>query len=675
MPASSDATLKYSYFINSKRLNFTDNVATVEANIDILPGNDASVVVAIYSGSDDLNNIHKFFIGRTTQSSQSNYFLLTINCSDVHITLNTERGNKNAKVNIDKNSSLYEGAFISVYKVKQPSNVFKESIIFSKNITFKTSGSYLLGTGYEFNPFFRADRGNRLYTYKYQIDDNDPVTTSFRQSGPQTFQADNIIINFNNTYNAFEVKLLLPATVSPGQHNFSMWMEPSPYYPTDLEAVANLSDDEELVTSFEFLEGGSMTASTESGFVRYDADLSDVSIEKRKLKTNCRAILAVNDMLVEGFCNRLTDLGTASFVFNEPYDGTDVYPFEVYIGGNEGSSYYSEYMYSQYDTNSGYLQNGREIRLFYVVRKDTPKPYKAIIPEQTIEYSASAVGWVTDKRYIDELNSVMNREVHVELSFLDEGAPYSEPIDIFTTVELKDRGESIAFDIGSAFGFHLSVFGDSNGCVYSKDDTFSYQGRIKFHVYTGTKPEPEPAPKPDPMMSSKWNKNFTAQYNDNSTAGEIKDFLRKEKKKITGHNIHELLDDLEEIGEGGDDSGSSCKCISLVEEVTPGTSDTTYTLKGATADKVYEAFRSGNHIGIVVNIENVGSTGYGSASGFLSNIYLDSSNNTYIAEVLFGASIFNAEGGTFYAFTNARSYSAVAGQELTCKMLNGGSAA
>lgn len=669
MPVSTDGTVLTSQFITSQRLNFdAENVAIVTASIAARPNNESKVIVAIYSDSDDLNNIHKFFIANTSVEVYANYEFIKISGNDIGITLNTEQRNTNARVHVNGSTSNYEGAKISVYKVVQPSDYFKETLVFEKNITFKNSNGYLLGTGYKFNPFFVRDRDNRLYTYKYQIDNNAPVTTQFRNPGPYGYTADNIVINTNLPGDVFDVRLQLPTSVSAGNHIFRMWMEPTPFYPTDLESFAELRSNEELVSVVEEAHTETpLLANTADEFNLYDSDDITYDVDElgdlNRIVSGCRAVLAVNEQLYSGHC--ASDGTTIRFVFGQ---GDNFhYPFEVSFIRDTSRIRYKEYISIASDRNNGQLTEGRRFSLYYVAKKASPDtPYKAIIPEQTIKFSSDDAGWPTDKSYQDELQDALDagEEVHVELTFLDDGAPYSEPIDVFAPIELRDRGETIRITIMSDVWFSLYLFGDANGAVRTADDTYSYQGRIKFHVYTGTKPEPEPAPKPDPMMSSKWNKNFTAQYNDNSTAGEIKDFLRKEKKKITGHNIHELLDDLEEIGEGGDDSGSSCKCISLVEEIESGSSATTCTLKGATADKVYEAFCSGNPVGIVVNVPITGSDVFMRVSGYLGRIYLDSSNNTYYATVMFAMAHLSGSVGSFYAFTSSRQYSAMAGQEL-----------
>lgn len=651
MPVSTDATIINFKFIDTQRLNFTDGVASVVAIPDKRPNNNQQVIVAIFSGSDNLNNISKYFIATASVSTYANYQSITINGHGVSVALNTERGNKNASVRVTGDSSQYEGAFISVYSVYQPSIFFRENVVFSKRIRFKEyDNSFLIGTSYDFSPSFLTDRAkdnSPNWRYKYQIDDNPAVIVTYSNPSAYEYKIGASKINTVNTFDVFDVTLLVPKSVGAGEHTFSLWMEPDPLYPDDLEYVADLSDREELVTAFsDMYTDAPLAPAVRDRNETYEAIFSDAAITTQGLVDKCRAYLAVNDSIREGYY----DQSTETFNFEKSVYGDSNYKFIVDI--SDGVRY-RETFYSS--ANNPTLKEGVRLGLFYVVTGEDKRPYKDIIPEQEIAFDNDDYGWPLNERYDAALQDAIDTEVHCELTLLDTG----EVFDTFAYVDLTNRGEAIQILITKGYYFYLDLFGYQNS-VYSNVASDQYTGPIKFHVYVRTEPEPEPE-KDDPMMSSKWNKNFTAQYNDNSTAGEIKDFLRKEKKKITGHNIHELLDDFEEGGDGGDDSGSSCKCISLVEEI----NQNVHTLKGATAKEVLDAVYAGIPVGIALNSQTFGGQGMG--PGFLGHIYLDSSNNTYYANVYggLGINVSNPQNATAYGFGNMLIFSGTANAELS----------
>lgn len=671
------------YFHDRNEVSFTIE----KSKISYSSSEPVTVSFYKYEEPNGANRYYRASGVRTNQTS-SNYFTYLIDTDDFRIYYSSEKGNTTASLTLKDgvDVSNFEGCKFCVNAFEYPSNSFIKDLIPKHNNQFITENSQTLEAGEIANfdawlDFDSAVDNNNLRVVEY-FDGKEvsrKVLTKEVNTTVQGVTTTDYVVGsqarISTTDNKrFSVVYWIGKTSpydGPGYHSLQVSFEPYPML-GDLNKIAIPIEGYDLVTGFTNGSTGSMQKSESGSFSTYS---SWVTVQAPGTSTELAAehypaFLLVNEKLVPGDCNRVDDY---TFGTDFPVSGSNSFRPEYRLEVTSQGIMYTEQYPTDSNPNDYSLGSGRNLALYFYAKKESPspepeKPYKAIIPEQTIKFSSDDAGWPTDKRYQDELQDALDagEDVHVELTFLDDGAPYSEPIDVFAPLKLRDRGETIRISIMSDVWFSLYLFGDANGAVRTADDTCFYQGRIKFHVYTGTKPEPEPAPKPDPMMSSKWNKNFTAQYNDNSTAGEIKDFLRKEKKKITGHNIHELLDDLEEVGDGGDDSGSSCKCISLVEEITQNQNmETVHTLKGATAKEVLDAVYAGVPVGIALVNQALGGQNMG--PGFLGFIYLDSSNNTYYAHVYYGLGInvSNPQNATAYGFSNKLIFSGTANAELS----------
>lgn len=189
-----------------------------------------------------------------------------------------------------------------------------------------------------------------------------------------------------------------------------------------------------------------------------------------------------------------------------------------------------------------------------------------IVPESTPLYSESTGHFELSKSYSSNFNKAFanlrleDKEAHVEIKF-DERDSGFDDVDSMFFVMVKREDWTIAIP---NLGVYKSAFDDP-----SIADYFSfYNGNnpehpFTIHIYVGDKP------KPDPMLDSKWNKNFVSDSVDNSDAGELKTIIRQKKGTVTGHNVNELLQDLQGCLDNGGEGGGGDQedtTVTLVKE-------------------------------------------------------------------------------------------------------------
>lgn len=189
-----------------------------------------------------------------------------------------------------------------------------------------------------------------------------------------------------------------------------------------------------------------------------------------------------------------------------------------------------------------------------------------IVPESTPLYSESTGHFDLSKNYSSNFNKVFadlrteDREAHVEIKFDERMLVFDDVDSMFFITEGRASWQIIIPNLGIYQSFFAST---------STADYFSfYNGNnpehpFTIHIYVGDKP------KPDPMFDLKWTKNFVSDSVDNSDAGELKTIIRQKKGTVTGHNVNELLQDLQgclDNGGGGGGGDQKDTTVTLVKE-------------------------------------------------------------------------------------------------------------